>query len=50
MQAAYDHQTLDQPVLIPGLLSGASLATMQEVFPLTEVDFIHLQGGSLLVK
>lgn len=40
-----ENQQLSQTVIVPGLLSGASVGTWQADYPLTGRDYEHLKNG-----
>lgn len=45
MQKTYSNQRLNSSVVVGGLLSGQSIATIQQPFILSEVEYMHLRGN-----
>jgi hypothetical protein len=45
MPQSYSNQQLQSPVVVQGLLTGQTIATVQAPFLLSEVDFVRLRGN-----
>ena len=45
MSETISNQDINQTMVVPGLLSGASVGTWQEDYPLTGRDYEHLRNG-----
>ena len=48
MSETISNQEINQTMVVPGLLSGASVGTWQEDYPLTGRDYEHLRNGKLI--
>lgn len=46
MATELNNQQINQPVVVADVMNGQTIAMLQAVYPLTEADFVRLQGGT----
>ncbi|AMK78161.1 MULTISPECIES: hypothetical protein [Methylomonas] len=44
MATEFSNQQIDQPIVIADVMNGQTIAMLQPVYPLTEADFVRLEG------
>ncbi|WP_147694530.1 hypothetical protein [Vogesella mureinivorans] len=46
MQQEFNSQRIEEPIVVPDLMNGQTIAMLQTVYPLSEADFVRLNSGA----